>query len=104
MSEYEDPTQLFEKRFGPGVAPAVVSVPGRVNLIGEHVDYHNLPVLPMAIQRSIRVAYRVRNDGQIRAVSELYGDRAFEWTTQLEASAPGDWVNYVKAAAQAIEG
>jgi galactokinase len=58
----------------------------------------------MAIQRSIRVAYRVRNDGQIRAVSELYGDCAFEWTPQLEASAPGEWVNYVKAAAQAIEG
>lgn len=104
MSEHEDPTRFFEERFGAGAAPAVVSVPGRVNLIGEHVDYHNLPVLPMAIQRSIRVAYRVRNDGQIRAVSELYGDCAFDWTPQLEASAPGEWVNYVKAAAQAIEG
>lgn len=104
MSEYEDPTQLFQNRFGAGAAPAVVSVPGRVNLIGEHVDYHNLPVLPMAIQRSIRIAYRVRNDREIRAASTVYGDRAFEWTPQLEASAAGDWVNYVKAAAQAVEG
>ena len=104
MSEYEDLKQLFADRYGAGATPAVVSVPGRVNLIGEHVDYHNLPVLPMAIQRSIRVAYRVRNDRQIRAASEVYGDRAFEWTPQLEPSAAGDWVNYVKAAAQAVEG
>jgi galactokinase len=104
MSEHEDPTHLFEARFGAGATPSVVAVPGRVNLIGEHIDYHNLPVLPMAIQRSIRVAYRVRKDRQIRAASTIYGDRAFEWTPQLEASAPGDWVNYVKAAAQAIEG
>jgi len=82
----------------------VVSVPGRVNLIGEHVDYHNLPVLPMAIQRCVRVAYRARADAQIRAASDVFGDRAFEWTTHLEPSAAGDWVNYVKAAAQAIDG
>jgi galactokinase len=104
MSEYEDPTQLLIQRFGAGAAPSVVTVPGRVNLIGEHVDYHNLPVLPMAMQRSIRVAYRVRKDRHIRAASDVYGDRAFEWTPQLQASAPGDWVNYVKAAAQAVEG
>ncbi len=104
VSEHEDPTQLFLSRYGAGAAPAVVSVPGRVNLIGEHVDYHNLPVLPMAIERSIRVAYRVRKDRQIHAASTVYGDRAFEWKSQMDASAAGDWVNYVKAAAQAVEG
>ncbi len=104
MSEYQDPVPLFEKCYGAGVAPAVVSVPGRVNLIGEHVDYHNLPVLPMALRRSIRVAYRVRGDGKIRAASDDYGERSFEWTANLTPSAPGDWVNYIKAAAQAVEG
>ncbi len=104
MSEYQDPVLFFEKCYGAGAAPAVVSVPGRVNLIGEHVDYHNLSVLPMAMRRSIRVAYRVRDDGKIRAASDLYGERTFEWTANLMPSAPGDWVNYVKAAAQAVEG
>ena len=99
----QDPTELLAARFGAGRA-ATVSVPGRVNLIGEHIDYHNLPVLPVAIQRRVRVAYRQRSDRRIRAASEVYGDRAFEWTAKLEPSAAGDWENYVKAAAQAVEG
>jgi len=61
-------------------------------------------VLPMAIGRKIRVAFRARPDRVIRACSSFFGEREFEWTEQLEPSASGDWVNYVKAAAQAVEG
>jgi galactokinase len=105
MSDPHDPTLLFAEHFGPGPAASIVSAPGRVNLIGEHIDYHNLPVLPMAMQRRIRIAFRPRSDRRIRAVSAgQYGEREFEWTERLEPSGPGDWVNYVKAAAQAIQG
>jgi galactokinase len=80
-----------------------VTVPGRVNLIGEHIDYHNLPVLPMAIGRRVRVTYSPRSDRFIRAVSgDGFGKREFEWTEPLEPGAQGDWTNYVKAAAQAV--
>jgi len=99
-----DPIALLHERFGQGRTPAVVSVPGRVNLIGEHIDYHNLPVLPVALQRRISVAYRQRSDRRIRAASEVYGDRSFEWTNKLEPASAGDWANYIKAAAQAVEG
>jgi galactokinase len=75
-----------------------------VNLIGEHIDYHNLPVLPIAIQRRIRIAYRQRGDGRIHALSGRFGKREFEWTAQLQPSPPGDWENYIKAAAQAVTG
>ncbi|HLK65856.1 MAG TPA: galactokinase family protein [Bryobacteraceae bacterium] len=78
----------------------MVSVPGRVNLIGEHIDYHGLPVLPIAIRRYVRVSYRVRDDGVIRAVSGDYGRREFEWTPELLPAARGDWENYLRAAAQ----
>ncbi len=92
----------FIQNFGAGPEPRFISVPGRVNLIGEHVDYHGLPVLPMAIQRRIRIAFRPRHDSRIRAVSLGYGEREFQWADKLESSAPGDWENYVKAAAQAV--
>jgi galactokinase len=90
------------RAFGPGGEIAFSAAPGRVNLIGEHIDYHGLPVLPMALQRRVQVAFRAREDGRIRAVSEGYGARAFEWRPELEPAPPGDWENYLRAAAQAI--
>jgi galactokinase len=92
----------FIDRFGPGPAPSLVSAPGRVNLIGEHIDYHDLPVLPMAIQRRIRIVFRPRPDVTVRAISSgPYGERAFELSDRLAPSPGGDWANYLKAAAQA---
>src|SRR5215471_16023916 len=82
----------------------MVYAPGRVNLIGEHIDYHQLPVLPMALQRSIRVAFQPRRDARIRVTSGSYGHREFTWTPGLTPVARGDWENYLRAAAQAIAG
>ncbi len=93
----------FHQTFGGGGTIKVVSVPGRVNLIGEHIDYHGLPVLPIAIGRYVRVAFRARHDRLIRAVSaEPYGLREFDWTPSLAPAAPGDWQNYLRAAAQVV--
>src|SRR5450759_1582035 len=83
---------------------AMVSAPGRVNLIGEHIDYHGLPVLPMALRRSIRVHFQARADCQIRVTSGAYGHREFAWKRGLTPVARGDWENYLRAAAQAIAG
>jgi galactokinase len=100
-----DPAGLLGRRFGEGGEIHLVEVPGRVNLIGEHIDYHGLAVLPMAIERRVRVAFRARGDARIRAVSGGgYGEREFEWTPGLKPGAPGDWENYLKAAAEAVGG
>ena len=100
-----DPVELLRRAFGGSGEIGTVAAPGRVNLIGEHIDYHGLAVLPMALGRSIRLAWRARPDGRIRAVSSgLYGAREFEWTAGLERVAAGDWENYLRAAAQAVGG
>ena len=45
----------FQQQFGR--APKVIArAPGRVNLLGEHVDYNDGFVLPAAIDRAVRVA------------------------------------------------
>jgi galactokinase len=94
---------LLNSRFGPGGPASVVSVPGRVNLIGEHIDYHDLPVLPMGIQRRIWIAFRSRNDSHIRAVSAgPYGEREFNLPAHADPGLVGDWANYLRAAAHAV--
>src|ERR1017187_2684922 len=104
MQEPPDPRERLWRLFGAGGAPGLVEAPGRVTLVGEHIDYHNLAVLPMALDRRIRVAFRPRRDARIRAVSAGYGAREFEWTAQLAPVARGDWENYLRAAAQAVAG
>jgi galactokinase len=81
-----------------------VWAPGRVNLIGEHIDYHGLAVLPMALPRRVRISYRPRHDHRIRVASDSYGQREFDWTANLTPVSLGDWENYLRAAAQAVAG
>ncbi len=103
MPSPNEVVHLLDASFGTGPSASIVSVPGRVNLIGEHIDYHDLPVLPMAIERRIWIAFRPRPGTVLRAISSPdYGQREFALTTQLEPSASGDWINYLKAAAQAV--
>ncbi|MDR7081251.1 galactokinase [Arthrobacter ginsengisoli] len=59
-------------RFGSvfGSAPdGVWQAPGRVNLMGEHTDYNEGFVLPFAIDRTARVAVRLRPDSAVRLLS-----------------------------------
>lgn len=64
-----DSPSRFEGRFSGGdVTPAqnfTVVSPGRVNLIGEHTDYNEGVVLPMAIEPHIRIEVTARRDRQM---------------------------------------
>jgi galactokinase len=51
-------------RFGTSPA-ALARAPGRVNLIGEHTDYNDGYVLPMALERAVWIAYRPRADDRV---------------------------------------
>lgn len=48
--------QFFVETFDGRRPEFFVCVPGRVNLIGEHIDYNDYPVLPMAIRQNILMA------------------------------------------------
>jgi galactokinase len=59
----------FARRFG-GTPATVARAPGRVNLVGDHVDYADGIVLPIAIDRDCAVAVRRASDDRWRAWSE----------------------------------
>ena len=88
---------VFEDKFGrpPRFAAAA---PGRVNLIGEHTDYNDGFVLPMAIQRFCLALGAPREDRQAH-VHSTNMDAGFEIDVTPEL-APGEpkWSNYVRGA------
>lgn len=94
---------LFEHHFG-GSASHESRAPGRVNLMGEHLDYNGLPVLPMALQRVVRVILRPRDDGvvSLKNVNDEFRPFEFEIAPGLAPEAPGHWGNYVKAPANQL--
>ncbi|GMU93828.1 MAG: galactokinase [Candidatus Hydrogenedentota bacterium] len=89
----------FFKRFA--ARPLLLArAPGRVNLIGEHVDYNGLPVLPMTLDREIRIAGRPRPDKTIRIhnTNPKFAPAEFFNAESIEPSSQGAWENYCKAA------
>jgi galactokinase len=84
---------VFQKQFG--AAPAVVTrAPGRVNLIGEHIDYSGGHVLPAAIGFAIRIAASPRGDGRFRLYAVQYEER-FEGELPRERIDDCSWANYL---------
>ena len=68
MTLHETTTAQFQERFGE--APAhVVRAPGRVNLLGEHVDYNDGFVLPAAIDRATWLAFSSSDTAQTTLVA-----------------------------------
>jgi len=71
--------------------------PGRVNLIGEHTDYNDGFVLPMAIDREVRLALRARSDGKVRIFSlDLEAESAFDLHSLTRGTG---WIEYPKGIA-----
>lgn len=81
-----------------GTEPAGVAFsPGRVNLIGEHVDYNDGLVLPMPISPGTAVAWSRSDDARIEAVAlDLDGARDQFLIGAVEPYEPADWRSYLR--------
>src|SRR4051794_287830 len=96
--------EQFHRLFGAGRGTErvhVIRAPGRVNLIGEHTDYNDGFVLPMAIEPEVRIICRARTDGIVKLVSTAFTDKPVEFSVQkkIEPSPHGSWDNYARGVA-----
>lgn len=69
-------------------------VPGRVNLIGEHLDYNGGPVLPMAIDRSLTIKARRRDDDTVNVWTDRNGSNKASFPVSVQPGDVDDWAAY----------
>ncbi|CAG2120216.1 unnamed protein product, partial [Medioppia subpectinata] len=93
----------FEDKFGDKPV-FLVRVPGRVNIIGEHIDYVGYSVLPMALKQDIVMAVSVNSTGRIELTNldqENYHDESID-PTGLEFPQPPQWYHYFQCGYRGI--
>ncbi len=93
---------VFRDAFGGAAEPRIAVAPGRVNLIGEHTDYNDGFVLPMAVNRSVAAAFSTRADRVLRVHSTVFSVTEEAVIDQLEPPGGHGWFDYVAAVAWAM--
>jgi galactokinase len=90
----------FAEKFG-AESTFIVRSPGRVNLIGEHVDYNDGFVLPMAVSLQTDMVLRERNDNKVVLCSPLFDEqREFDVNNPIKQEA---WIDYAQAVAYVLK-
>ena len=92
----------FQQHYG--TRPRIFRAPGRVNLIGEHTDYNDGFVLPMAIDRETAVAIAGRNDRILRIWSLNLDDFSELDLNNIGPGHHGAWIDYVEGIVSALAG
>ena len=87
---------------GSGRAAAVEArAPGRVNIIGEHTDYNDGFVLPIATPQTTRVALAPRGDRTVIVQSSTMGNETATYALGQEARR-GHWIDYIQGVTAAL--
>ncbi|MEJ8304096.1 galactokinase [Saccharibacillus sacchari] len=87
--------QMFIQKFGEStIEPSVFHAPGRVNLIGEHIDYNGGYVLPAALEFGTTLVIRERADGVIRLASTNMPEEAEIKVDEIGLNKTGQWTDY----------
>ena len=106
MSDFDERTQSLVDEFAKqyGEQPTWIAIgPGRVNLIGEHTDYNDGFVMPVALQRDVRMAVRARGDRLVRIYSSEYDDWGEFDLDAIAYQQDKLWINYVQGVATMLE-
>ena len=92
----------FEERYGE-LPAAVVRAPGRVNLIGEHTDYNDGFVFPMAIDRAMWIALRPVTERTVAVFSLDFAEERSFGLDELDEPGEEGWLEYLKGTAWALQ-
>jgi galactokinase len=91
----DDLIRSHQEEYGQG-PDIIAQAPGRVNLIGEHTDYNEGFVFPMAIDYYVLVAVSRRKDQHLRFYSLDFKDRKRTSLSNLRYKKEDRWANYLK--------
>src|SRR3954470_2341 len=94
--------QEFAAIFGAEGKQHVVRAPGRVNLIGEHTDYNDGFVFPMAIEPEVRMVCRGRDEPRVRLASSAFAGQVVEFSLAEKikpVTGQERWTNYSRGVA-----
>ena len=81
----------------------IFRAPGRVNLIGEHTDYNDGFVMPMAIEFATWVAIAPRDDRILKIYSDHFEETVDLALDELQGRSRNHWSDYVRGVAALLE-
>ena len=104
-SRYLKLVEIFQSNFPNASIDFFARSPGRVNLIGDHIDYNFFPVLPMAISNDVIVAVNINDESEIvitNTDSKNFAKETIALTNNNDGfeidSQHHSWANYFKCA------
>ncbi len=91
----------FRERYGTNAR--VFRAPGRVNLIGEHTDYNDGFVMPVAIEFNVWIAIAPRDDRKLLVHSENFSESAEIDLDNCDPTPRNQWIDYVQGVVMMLE-
>ncbi|MHC2995655.1 MAG: galactokinase [Candidatus Atribacteria bacterium] len=104
MQDLNKLRKIFNEKFtDTGLIKGAFSAPGRVNLIGEHTDYNEGFVLPMAIEKEIIMLGQLRKDREVRVFDLVYNVEIDFSLDKLISLRKNIWANYLMGVMDEIQ-
>ncbi|MDR6760723.1 galactokinase [Flavobacterium sp. 2755] len=98
----QNTTAFFEKSFGSKPEKVVLS-PGRINIIGEHIDYNDGFVLPAAIDKVICFAFEKNKSKKSKVIAiDLNEEFEIDLTEEVKLS-DVVWTNYIRGVIKQLQ-